>query len=47
MEKISYTRRICNDEERINSFLTEKRVGTLSMCSKEGIPYALPVNYFY
>ncbi|WP_286904797.1 pyridoxamine 5'-phosphate oxidase family protein [Clostridium sp. UBA1652] len=47
MEKISYTRRICKDKDKINNFVTEQRVGTLSMCTKEGVPYALPVNYVY
>src|SRR5471030_936125 len=47
MEQIRYTQRICDDKEKINNFLIEKRVGTLSMCDKEGKPYALPVNYIY
>jgi hypothetical protein len=47
MEQIKYTQRICADQEKIDSFLSEKRVGTLSMCDKEGNPYALPVNYIY
>lgn len=47
MEKIRYTQRICEDKERIKNFLVEKRVGTLSMCDKEGNPYALPMNYIY
>ncbi|UZQ52319.1 pyridoxamine 5'-phosphate oxidase family protein [Clostridium kluyveri] len=47
MEKISYTARICSDEEKINNFLTEKRVGVLGMCDKEGKPYSIPVNYIY
>lgn len=47
MEKIRYTQRICDDKEKINDFLNEKRVGTLSMSSKEGMPYAIPVNYVY
>lgn len=47
MEQIRYTRRICEDKEKIESFLMEKRVGTLSMCEKESRPYAIPVNYVY
>ncbi len=47
MEQISYTRRICHDQEKIAHFLTEKRVGTLSMSTTAGSPYALPVNYVY
>ena len=47
MEKISYTQRICEDKEKIDRFLNEKRVGTLSMCDKEGRPYGIPVNYIY
>lgn len=47
MEQIKYTKRICNDKAKIDRFLTEQRVGTLSMCENEGRPYALPVNYIY
>jgi len=47
MEPIRYTQRICNDQAKIDRFLTEKRVGTLSMCDKENKPYAVPVNYIY
>ncbi|WP_287823635.1 pyridoxamine 5'-phosphate oxidase family protein [Clostridium sp.] len=47
MEKIRYTQRICDDKAKIDHFLIEKRVGTISMCDKEGTPYALPVNYIY
>ncbi|SHI65153.1 pyridoxamine 5'-phosphate oxidase family protein [Propionispora hippei] len=47
MEQISYTQRICHDQEKIERFLTEQRVGTLSMSDSSGIPYALPVNYVY
>lgn len=47
MEQIKYTKRICTDKEKIDRFLTEKRVGTLSMCETAGKPYALPVNYVY
>ncbi|BBB90010.1 MAG TPA: pyridoxamine 5'-phosphate oxidase family protein [Methylomusa anaerophila] len=47
MEPIRYTQRICEDKEKINRFLTETRVGTLSMWDGETGPYALPVNYIY
>jgi nitroimidazol reductase NimA-like FMN-containing flavoprotein (pyridoxamine 5'-phosphate oxidase superfamily) len=47
MEQIRYTQRICDDHEKIDRFLTQKRVGTLGMCDKEGRPYAIPVNYIY
>lgn len=47
MEKIKYTQRICTDKEKIDRFLVEKRAGTLSICDKEGKPYAIPVNYIY
>jgi len=47
MEQIRYTQRICEDKEKINRFLTEKRVGTLSVSDTAGKPYALPVNYVY
>ena len=47
MEQIKYTQRICDDKEKINKFLNEKRVGTLSMCDNDGKPYGLPVNYVY
>lgn len=47
MEQIRYRQRICEDKEKVNRFLMEKRVGTLSMCGKESKPYAVPVNYIY
>jgi nitroimidazol reductase NimA-like FMN-containing flavoprotein (pyridoxamine 5'-phosphate oxidase superfamily) len=48
MEPIRYTQRICEDKEKINRLLAEKRVGTLSMCDKEDrSPYTIPVNYVY
>lgn len=47
METIRYTKRICEDQDKIDRFLQEARVGTLSMCDKAGKPYALPVNYVY
>ncbi len=47
MEKIRYTQRICEDEEKINKFLNEKRAGALSMCDTGERPYVIPVNYVY
>lgn len=47
MEQIRYTKRICEDQEKISRFLTEQRVGTLSMTEQNGTPYAVPVNYIY
>ncbi len=47
MEQIRYTQRICDDREKIDRFLTEKRVGALGMYDQEGKPYVLPVNYLY
>ena len=47
MEQIRYTQRICEDKNKINKFLFEKRVGILSMCDEEGNPYAIPVNFIY
>ncbi len=48
MEQIRYAQRVCEDKEKIDRFLMEKRVGTLSMCDIEGRPpYAIPVNYVY
>ncbi len=47
METIRYTQRICEDKNKINNFMKERRVGILSMCDEEGKPYAVPVNYIY
>lgn len=47
MEKIRYTQRICEDKEKIERFLTEKRVGILGMSDHKGMPYSVPVNYVY
>lgn len=46
MEGIRYIQRVCHDEEKINRFLDEQRVGILGMCDKNS-PYAIPVNYIY
>lgn len=47
MEQIRYKQRICTDQERIERFITDKRVGVLGMCDLKGAPYSLPVNYVY
>lgn len=47
MQKIRYTQRICKDKDKIQRFLREKRVGTISMCENGGRTYAVPVNYIY
>lgn len=47
MESIRYKQRICTDYAKIEQFLREKRVGTLSMCDLQEKPYAVPVNYVY
>lgn len=47
MEQIKYQQRICEDREKIEGFLAEKRVGVLAMCEPEGKPYAIPVNYVW
>ncbi|MCO7124870.1 pyridoxamine 5'-phosphate oxidase family protein [Sporolactobacillus shoreicorticis] len=46
MKGISYKQRICNDKERIDRFLIEKRVGSLGMSDKSK-PYTIPVNYVF
>lgn len=46
-QQIRYTKRICHDKEKIDRFLHEARVGTLSMCETAFQPYALPINYIY
>lgn len=47
MEQIRYTRRICTDQAKMERFLVDQRVGTLSMAGPAGQPYAVPVNYLY
>lgn len=46
-QKIRYKARICEDRERIDGFLSEKRVGVLAINDKDFSPYAIPVNYVY
>lgn len=46
VEHIGYTQRICTDQEKINSFLSEERAGVIGMLDKDH-PYAVPVNYIW
>lgn len=46
MEKISYTQRICNDQEKIEGFLSQERTGVLAIEGHE-YPYAVPINYIW
>jgi nitroimidazol reductase NimA-like FMN-containing flavoprotein (pyridoxamine 5'-phosphate oxidase superfamily) len=46
LQPISYQARICNDENRINKFLAESRVGIIGINTDE-YPYAVPVNYIW
>lgn len=43
---IRYTQRICQDKKKIEDFLLNMRVGTLSMIGEDG-PYAVPVNFVW
>ncbi|MFV0480689.1 MAG: pyridoxamine 5'-phosphate oxidase family protein [Campylobacteraceae bacterium] len=47
MNKISYTQRICKDEEKIEKFLLQTRVGIVAMVDSELTPYATPVNFVW
>lgn len=47
METIRYTKRICQDQTKIERFLTKQRAGTLSMIDRVNRPYGIPVNYVY
>lgn len=46
MEHISYTKRDCRDQNKIDGFLTEARVGVIGIPGDE-YPYAVPVNYVW
>ncbi|MFP3042057.1 pyridoxamine 5'-phosphate oxidase family protein [Treponema primitia] len=46
MEQIHYKQRMCTDNERIEKFLTESRVGVLGINVGE-YPYAVPLNYVW
>jgi len=46
MNQVSYTKRNCTDQQKIEAFLGRERTGVLGMAS--GIfPYAVPVNYVW
>lgn len=47
MDKMRHSQRECKDKDKIENFLKDKRVGTLSMIDKNGNPYAVPLNYVY
>lgn len=46
MEKISYTQRICNDQDKIELFLSQERTGVLGIVDHD-FPYAVPINYIW
>lgn len=46
MEQVSYRQRDCQEQEKIQRFLEETRVGTLGIGGDE-FPYAVPVNYIW
>lgn len=46
MNQVSYTKRNCTDQQKIEMFLRQERTGVLGMVS--GIfPYSVPVNYVW
>lgn len=46
MHEVSYQKRNCTDQEKIEAFLLRERVGIVGMVS-DGCPYAVPVNYVW
>lgn len=46
MEHVSYTRRDCRDQNKIEGFLAEARTGVVGMKGDE-YPYAVPVNFVW
>lgn len=46
MHEVSYKRRNCTDQGKIEAFLLRKRVGIIGMVC-DGLPYAVPVNYIW
>lgn len=44
--QVRYTQRICSDSSRIDSFLSEERIGILGLDGGE-YPYAVPVNFVW
>ncbi|MDF2935765.1 MAG: pyridoxamine 5-phosphate oxidase [Paenibacillaceae bacterium] len=46
MEHVSYAKRDCRDQDKINAFLAASRVGVVGIAG-DGYPYAVPVNYVW
>lgn len=46
MEHVSYTKRDCRDQAKIDAFLKASRVGVIGI-SGDAYPYAVPVNYVW
>jgi nitroimidazol reductase NimA-like FMN-containing flavoprotein (pyridoxamine 5'-phosphate oxidase superfamily) len=46
MQQVSYTKRNCTDQKKIESFLLGERTGVLGMAS-DSVPYAVPMNYVW
>ena len=46
MEKVSYIKRDCTDQKKIDSFLSVTRIGILGL-SDTTYPYAVPVNFIW
>ncbi|HWQ42742.1 MAG TPA: pyridoxamine 5'-phosphate oxidase family protein [Desulfosporosinus sp.] len=46
MNQVSYTKRNCTDQQKIEEFLLRSRTGVLGMVS-DSFPYAVPVNYVW
>lgn len=46
MKPIRYVQRICEDESKINDFLTRTRTGVVGIAGDE-YPYCVPVNYVF
>nr|WP_092072041.1 pyridoxamine 5'-phosphate oxidase family protein [Dendrosporobacter quercicolus]NSL48690.1 pyridoxamine 5'-phosphate oxidase family protein [Dendrosporobacter quercicolus DSM 1736]SDM35824.1 hypothetical protein SAMN04488502_10442 [Dendrosporobacter quercicolus] len=46
MQQVSYLRRRCTDQGKIETFLLQARTGVIGMVS-DNLPYAVPVNYLW
>ncbi|SPF32846.1 Pyridoxamine 5'-phosphate oxidase family protein [Candidatus Desulfosporosinus infrequens] len=46
MNQVSYTKRNCTDQQKIETFLGQERTGVLGMVSGN-YPYVVPVNYVW
>jgi len=46
MNQVSYTKRNCTDQNKIETFLLQERIGVLAMAA-DVFPYAVPVNYVW